>query len=37
VSELREQVDIETKSLENLYLKITSIPKADPINAPDKK
>ncbi len=37
VSELREQVDVETKSLENLYLKITSIPSADQINSPDKK
>ncbi len=37
VSELREQVDVETKSLENLYLKITSIPSVDQINSPDKK
>ena len=32
VSELREQVDVETKSLESLYLKITSIPIADQTN-----
>ncbi|MBT6642567.1 MAG: ABC transporter ATP-binding protein [Planctomycetaceae bacterium] len=37
VSELREQVDIETTNLEDLYLKITSIPTTDQINSPDNK
>ena len=36
VSELREQVDIENKSLESLYLQLTSIPPADQINSTDK-
>jgi len=36
VSELREQVDVENKSLESLYLRLTSIPPADQINSTDK-
>lgn len=36
VSELREQVDVENKSLESLYLQLTSIPPADQINSTDK-
>jgi ABC-2 type transport system ATP-binding protein len=36
VSELREQVDVENKSLESLYLQLTSIPPTDQINSTDK-
>jgi len=36
VSELRQQVDVENKSLESLYLQLTSIPPADQINSTDK-
>jgi ABC-2 type transport system ATP-binding protein len=36
VSELRQQVDVGNKSLESLYLQLTSIPTADQINSPDK-
>ena len=36
VSELRQQVDVGNKSLESLYLQLTSIPTVDQINSPDK-
>ena len=36
VSELREQVDVENKSLESLYLQLTAIPPANQIISPEK-